>query len=88
MVLHFTADADYFSSKRKEIFVPGNNKIVVSIQIIDDNKEEGDEIFIAIISTSEANVVVDSTPSTVQIVDLDGKIMRALKCRTVGAVCL
>ena len=70
----FVADADSYSIKREQTFAPGDNKTVVRIKIVDDNEKESDEIFIAVVSTSEPNVVVDGTPSTVTIVDLDGEI--------------
>ena len=58
------------------IFQAGDDTATVEVIIIDDTIIEVSEIFTAMLSTAEPNVMLGDDIATVTILDDDGKFMR------------
>ena len=54
-------------------FEPGVTSLPVPVTINDDSEIEADEIFTAVLTTSEQDVMIGEDIATVTIIDTDGK---------------
>ena len=55
-------------------FAPGDVRAEASIEIIDNKLVESDEVFTAVLSSSEEYVIVENATATITILDTDGEI--------------
>ena len=72
------AGADYLSTMVEVTFEPGVTSLPVPVTINDDSEIEADEIFTAVLTTSEQDVMIGEDIATVTIIDTDGKNLAAI----------
>ena len=72
--IEFIAPDDYMATTAQVTFAPGETTQTVSVSTVTDVLIEGNEMFTAVLSMVDPNVVLDQDTATATILDNSGKL--------------